>query len=525
MIEKKIRVRFAPSPTGLLHVGNARTALYNWLFARRMGGDFILRIEDTDVERSEVRYEAQLIEDLRWLGLDWDEGPHPNPDGSMTELGGCGPYRQSERLAIYSEHTERLLREGKAYPCFCTAEELEAERKQAAAEQLPQVYSGRCRALDPKAVDAYIAAGRKFAVRLKIEDHPLRFHDMVRGDVEFAAETVSDPIIVRSATGDEGGESEGIPVYNYVVTIDDALMGITHVIRGDDHISNTPKQVAIYEALGWAVPEFAHLSTILGADRERLSKRHGATSISTFREMGYLPEALVNYLALLGWGAEDGKTETFTLDELTRAFTLERVTPSPAIFDFDKLNWLNRHYLKLASPARLARLAWPYFADKFKMQEAAAPELIGPWFEKLVALFAPAVDHLDQLPAKAVRVLQFDCDAARADPENAAVLAADSTRTVLSEFAARVRTYSQQIAPDLFKSWMNEIKAATGIKGKELFHPVRIALTGFHSGPDFDKLLPLIEEGSTLGLGIPNVRERVECFVVGSPGTELEFAL
>ncbi len=512
MTDKRIRVRFAPSPTGLLHVGNARTALYNWLFARRMGGDFILRIEDTDVERSETRYEKQLIEDLRWLGLDWDEGPHPNPDGSRTELGGRGPYRQSERLAIYADHTEHLLREGKAYPCFCTAEELEAERRQAADEHRPQIYSGRCRSLSPEEVDQNLAARKPFAVRLKIEDHPLRFHDLVRGDVEFAPEAVSDPILVRSASGETGGESEGIPVYNYVVTIDDALMDITHVIRGDDHISNTPRQVAIYEAFGWEVPHFAHLSTILGADRERLSKRHGATSISTFREMGYLPEALVNYLALLGWGAEDGKTETFTLEELTRAFTLERVTPSPAIFDFDKLNWLNRHYLKQADPARLATLAWPYFASLLPPHDSA-PELIKKWFDKLLRVFVPKVDHLDQLPAVAAPVIHFDCDEARANPENLPTLEADSSRTVLGEFAARVRTYSQHVAPDLLKAWINEIKDATGIKGPALFHPVRIALTGLHSGPEFEKIIPLIEEGSTLGLGIPDIHERIECFV------------
>jgi nondiscriminating glutamyl-tRNA synthetase len=511
MTDQKIRVRFAPSPTGLLHVGNARTALYNWLFARRRGGAFLLRIEDTDVERSQAQFEAQLIEDLHWLGLDWDEGPGLSGDPS-DEIGDYGPYRQSERLDIYAEHTERLLRDGKAYPCFCTAEELEAERKLAIAEHGPQVYSGRCRALSSEEVNQNIAEGKPFAVRLKIEDHPLRFHDLVRGEVEFAAETVSDPIIVRSATGAEGGESEGIPVYNYVVTIDDALMEITHVIRGDDHISNTPKQVAIYEAFGWPVPEFAHLSTILGPDRERLSKRHGATSISAFREMGYLPEALVNYLALLGWGAEDGKTETFTLEELTHAFSLERVTPSPAIFDFEKLNWLNRHYLKQADLARLAALAWPYFGERLPNRDSA-PEPMKKWFEKLLALFVPYVDRLDQLPAKAAPLLQFDCEAARTDPENAALLAADSARTVLSEFAARARTYSQHLAPDLFKAWMNEIKAATGIKGKDLFHPVRIALTGSHSGPDFDKLLPLIEDGAGLGLGIQCVRERIECFV------------
>jgi nondiscriminating glutamyl-tRNA synthetase len=544
MNAQKVRVRFAPSPTGLLHVGNARTALYNWLFARREGGSFILRIEDTDRERSEARYETQLIEDLRWLGLGWDEGPGPGATSqsseiSNAEIGEFGPYRQSERLAIYAEHTERLLADGKAYRCFCTAEELEAERKLAASEHRTQVNSDRCRSLGSAEIDQNLAAGKPFAVRLKIPNHPIRFHDLVRGVVEFAAEDVSDPILVRSAIG----ASAGLPVYNYVVAIDDALMQITHVIRGDDHITNTPRQVAVYEAFGWPVPEFAHLSTILGADRERLSKRHGATSISTFRDMGYLPEALVNYLALLGWGAEDGKTETFTLDELARAFTLERVTPSPAVFDFDKLNWLNRHYLKLAAPERVAELVeeqfcrerpdifplWPRPGVAASMATASLADLVPPihldfpleqldaqrrsWFDRLIALFLRAVDHLDQLPAKAAFIFGFDPDTARANEENAAVLAADSARTVLAELAGRVRAHSGPVRPEDFKAWINEIKAATGINGKELFHPVRIALTGSHSGPDFDRILPLIEDGSILGLPIPSVQERIERFV------------
>jgi len=512
MTKNKTRVRFAPSPTGLLHVGNARTALYNWLFARRAGGDFLLRIEDTDLERSEARFEKQLIEDLQWMGLDWDEGPARSGNPDDAEIGDCGPYRQSNRLAIYSEHTDRLLAEGKAYRCFCTPEELEAERAQAVAEHGSQVYSGRCRTLDQDTIDANLAAGKTFAVRLKIGTDPLRFHDLVRGDVEFPAEVVSDPILVRSATGGASGVSGGVPVYNYVVTVDDALMGITHVIRGDDHISNTPKQVAIYQAFGWKVPEFAHLSTILGADRERLSKRHGATSISTFREMGYLPEALVNYLALLGWGAEDGKTETFTLEELTRAFSLERVTPSPAIFDFDKLNWLNRHYLKLCPPQRLAELSWGYFAELLPAQNTA-PETVQKWFTQLLVLLVPHVDHLDQLPAKAAPLFSFDMDAARAQEENAAILAADSARVVLAEFAGRVRAHAGVVTPEAFKTWMNEIKAATGVKGPELFHPVRIALTGAHSGLALDKLLPLMEEGAALGLPILGVHERVGKFV------------
>ena len=284
MSTSQIRVRFAPSPTGHLHVGNARTALFNWLFARQAGGVMVLRIEDTDVERSEARFETQLLDDLKWLGLDWDEGP---------DVGGpYAPYRQSDRLAIYREHAERLVSEGKAYLCFCTPEELERDREQKLAAQQPPIYSGKCREIAPAEARRRRTAGEAAAIRLRIPEHPIRFHDIVHGTVEFSNEVVSDPIILRSS---------GIPVYNYVVVVDDALMKITHVIRGDDHLSNTPKQVALYEALGWPVPQFAHLSTILGADRERLSKRHGATSIANFRDMAVLPEALMNYLALLGW--------------------------------------------------------------------------------------------------------------------------------------------------------------------------------------------------------------------------------
>lgn len=495
----RTRVRFAPSPTGLLHVGNARTALYNWLFARHTGGDCVLRIEDTDLDRSEAKYEAQLMEDLRWLGLEWDEGP--------GNEGPHAPYRQSERLAIYREHTEQLLREGKAYRCFCTNEELEAERARAAAEHRPQVYSGRCRAIAPERAEERAAAGEPFAVRLRIPDHPLRFHDMVRGEVEFASETVSDPILVRSS---------GVPVYNYVVVIDDALMEITHVIRGDDHLSNTPKQVAIYEAFGWKTPEFAHLSTILGSDHERLSKRHGATSVASFREMGILPEALVNYLALLGWGAEGGTREVFTPEELAREFTLERVTASPAVFDWAKLHWLNRHYLKLAEPSRVVDLAWGYFetAGMLPAHDDAAAEITA-WFESLIALFLPSLDQLDQLPAKADFVFRLDANAVRANQENTPLLGTEAAEKVLTAFAAKVAGTAGSVTPEQFKTWMKEIKAETGAKGKDLFHPVRIMLTGTHSGPEFDKLIPVIETGSTLDLPahIPSVRERVKRFL------------
>ncbi|HUK26698.1 MAG TPA: glutamate--tRNA ligase [Terriglobales bacterium] len=508
-----VRVRFAPSPTGQLHVGNARTALFNWLFARQKGGRMILRIEDTDLVRSEARFEDQLIADLKWLGLDWDEGP---------DVGGSfGPYRQSDRLAIYREHAERLLHEGNAYLCFCSEVELQKERERAQAEHRPPIYSGKCRALDPAEAGQKRSAGEACAIRLKIPEHPIRFHDIVHGSVEFSNEVVSDPIILRTS---------GMPVYNYVVVIDDALMKITHVIRGDDHLSNTPKQVALYEALGWPVPEFAHLSTILGGDRERLSKRHGATSIANFRDMGVLPEALVNYLALLGWAPSGGTREIFSREELVKEFSLERVTPSPAVFDTEKLYWLNRHYIKECDPKRLVLLSAVFlarggvFGDEWSKQvEEDSYELvlateITNWLERVLALVAPSVDRLDQLPERVSLIFHYDPQAALAAPDNAEVLAWPNTNAVIARFMSKIledeSASAAQLTSERFKQIVNEVKAETGTKGKQLFHPIRIVVTGSHSGPEFDKIIPILEEGSRLNLPehVLSVRERVEEF-------------
>lgn len=494
--DKKARVRFAPSPTGQLHVGNARTALFNWLFARQRGGVNVLRIEDTDVERSEARFETQLLDDLKWLGLDWDEGPDTG--------GPYAPYRQSDRMNIYRASADLLVQERKAYYCFCTVEELERDREQALKEGRQFVYSGKCRELDPLEVERRRTSGEAAAIRLKIPEHPIRFHDIVRGEVEFASESVSDPIIVRS---------NGLPVYNYVVVIDDAEMKITHVIRGDDHLSNTPKQVALYEALGLPAPTFAHLSTILGPDRERLSKRHGATSIANFREMGILPEALMNYLALLGWAPSGGTRETFTAKELVKEFSLKRVTPSPAIFDMEKLYWLNRHYLKKSLPERTAQLALPFFQRSGLIPAEPTPE-VSQWFRKLLALLVPYVNKLDELPEKAALVFGYNASAAVAAPDNADTLAGEKAEAVIKAFAARL-DHEPALMPDRFKAIMDEIQQETGVKGKELFHPARVMMIGSHSGPEFDKLIPLLEEGSRLPLPVPvkSVRERVKEFM------------
>jgi glutamyl-tRNA synthetase/nondiscriminating glutamyl-tRNA synthetase len=499
-VPSTVRVRFAPSPTGHLHVGNARTALFNWLFVRQKGGVMVLRIEDTDVDRSEARFEGQLIDDLKWLGLDWDEGP---------DVGGSfGPYRQSDRLPVYREHAERLLGEHKAYLCFCTEAELQQERERATAEHRQPIYSGKCRAIDPAEAQHRRVSGEACAVRLRIPEHPIRFHDTVHGPVEFSNEVVSDPIILRSS---------GMPVYNYVVVIDDALMKITHVIRGDDHLSNTPKQVALYEALGWPVPEFAHLSTILGADRERLSKRHGATSIANFRDMGVLPEALDNYLALLGWAPPGGTREIFSMQELVKEFSLERVTPSPAVFDMEKLYWLNRHYIKQSSPQHIEDLALNFFRTSGLLPSAPTQGLEA-WFSKVMALVLPSVDRLEQLPEKAALIFDHDAKSALTAPDNAEVLALPNTDAVLTRFAVKIledeSAREGKLTPECFKKIVNEVKAETGAKGKELFHPIRIVITGSHSGPEFDKLIPILEEGSHLALPkhVLSVHQRVQAF-------------
>ena len=473
----------------------------------------VLRIEDTDLDRSEARFENQLIADLKWLGLDWDEGP---------DVGGpFGPYRQSDRVAIYREHAERLLSEHKAYLCFCTEEELQRERDRATNEHRQPIYSGKCRAIDPAEAEHRRASGEACAIRLRIPEHPIRFHDIVHGEVEFSNEVVSDPIILRSS---------GMPVYNYVVVIDDALMKITHVIRGDDHLSNTPKQVALYEALGWPVPEFAHLSTILGADRERLSKRHGATSIANFRDMGVLPEALENYLALLGWAPSGGTREIFSREELIKEFSLERVTPSPAVFDMEKLYWLNRHYIKQSPPDKGAALSRAYYESLVAepcgdgrprasgRAQLDVPAPIISWLDQITQMLVPSVDRLDQLPERASLIFNYNAAAALASPDNAEVLALPNTNAVLTRFTTKIledeSASENKLTSEQFKKIVNEVKAETGTKGKELFHPIRIVITGSHSGPEFDKLIPILEEGSRLPLSkhVLSVRERVEQF-------------
>ena len=492
-----MRVRFAPSPTGHLHVGNARTALFNWLLARGSGGTFILRIEDTDVERSTRAAEAAIYDDLRWLGLTWDEGP---------DVGGPhGPYRQSERHAIYREHADRLLTSGAAYYCFCSAERLEADRQSALEAGQPPKYRGRCRALDPAFSAARVAGGEAAVLRFKVPvSREVTFSDVVRGQVTFNTAVIGDPVLLRS---------DGHPAYNFAVVVDDALMEVTHVVRGEDHISNTPRQLLLYEAFGIAAPAFAHLALVLGPDHSPLSKRHGATSVAEFRERGYLPDALFNYLALIGWSPGQD-AELLPRDELVRRFRLEQVGHSSGVFDEGKLSWVNRHYLKEADPAALAQLMLPYLARAGWLRDPAAAVT---YVQSLVPLVASSVDRLEQVADRLRAVFEYDAAAALDRPNAAAEFSTPQSRAVAEALAGELASADRLVDRDRFRALAARVRERTGQKGRALFHPIRVALTGEAEGPELDLIVPAIERGAELpaSAGVTPVvgcRERARAF-------------
>ena len=472
-----MRLRFAPSPTGQLHVGNARTALFNWLLARGQGGTFILRIEDTDFERSTRESERSVVEDLRWLGLEWDEG---------IDVGGDhGPYRQSERLHIYRAHAVELLAAGHAYHCFCSSEQLEADRAAALAAGQPPQYVGRCRQIPRDEARARIEEGEAAVVRFRVPDNrDVGFDDVVRGTVTFNTDVIGDPVIVRS---------DGVPAYNFAVVIDDALMEITHVIRGEDHISNTPRQLLIFEAFGWRPPTFAHVSLVMGPDHSPLSKRHGATSVAEFRARGYLPEALTNYLALLGWSPGEGE-EIVPADQLASRFQLPDVGHSAAVFDVDKLAWVNRHYLKAAAPGRLVRLSLPYLRQREWLSAPTSSDL--EFLERVIPPAASSVDRLEQIPARVGFLFDYSAERALADVQVRAEALA--SRAVIDALADELRRSGRLYDREAFRAAASRIRERTGLKGKALFHPIRLALTGESEGLELDLAVPTIEGGASL---------------------------
>ncbi len=482
-----VRVRFAPSPTGHLHVGGARTALYNYLHARAKGGTFVLRIEDTDAERSTEASVQAIFGGLRWLGLAWDEGPI---------VGGAhGPYFQSQRRAFYDRYAQRLTLMGRAYPCFCTPDELEARRSEQLARGEDPRYDRRCRALSEAERAARTAQGPPPALRFALpEPEEVAWDDIVRGRVSFQSEVLDDFVLVRS---------DGLPTYNFACVVDDVEMAISHVIRGDDHISNTPRQILLYRALGAAPPVFAHASMILGPDGKRLSKRHGATSVEAFGELGILPEGMVNFLALLGW-ALDGKTELFTLAELERVFSLERVNPNPAVFDAQKLEWVNAQHLKRLDESDRVRRVTEFLAshghDLAGHDEAWRSAFVRALGDRLRTL-ADATDVgafvLHDPPPMEIEAW-------------AELLAKPAAGERLSALAERVSNTSEWTLVAL-EAATRSLAAAAGIKAGEVIAPARVALTGRKSAPGiFDVMWLLGRERVVARLESAAARWRAE---------------
>lgn len=460
----RVRVRFAPSPTGPLHIGGARSALFNYLFARHHQGVLVVRVEDTDLERSRPEYEDEILASLDWLGLTWDEG--------LRVGGPHAPYRQTERLDTYRQCAEALLERGLAYPCFCSEEELEAERAGLIAKGETPRYLGTCRNLSEEERAARRQAGIVPTIRFRApQDRLYVVEDLVRGRVAFEGNTIGDFIIMKS---------DGIPTYNFAVVVDDHLMEITHVIRAEEHLTNTPRQMMIYEAMGWEMPKFAHVSLILGEDRQKMSKRHGATSVIQYRQRGYLPEALVNFLALLGW-APEGQEELMTLEEMVRAFSLERVARNPAVFDLDKLNWMNQQYLKRKSTSELGMLLRPF------LEEAGYGAQVAALGEARYRILVEGVrDYLVCLSDVGEYARPF-LDPPRYDSEAAAVLTQEGVAEMLAR--CRVCLGALEGGLDEAQSLLKELPRLLGMPARQVYRPLRVALTGKTTGPELPFLV------------------------------------
>ena len=485
MEDKKIRVRFAPSPTGYLHIGGARTALFNWLYARHYKGTFILRIEDTDQVRSTDEAVNVILEGMKWLDLDWDEGP---------EKGGkYGPYFQMQRLPLYQKFAEKLLKDKKAYYCYCTREELAESREKQAREGKNPKYDRHCLNLSEEEKKRYEAEGRKPVIRLKIPAKEITFDDLLRGEVTFDGGLLSDFVIMKS---------DGIPTYNYAVVIDDALMKITDVMRGDDHISNTPKQIVIYEALGFDVPKFAHIPMIMGQDHTRLSKRHGATSVMEYKKMGYIPEAVVNYIAHLGWSSGDER-EIFTKEELIKEFSLDKISKHAAVFSMEKLNWFNSEYLKNMPIDSLTKMLLPFLEENnYIKKEDLSPAKL-KWLKEVVKLmqgrfknFSQFIDYADY----------FFVDKINIEPQ--------AFQSVLNKEGVPDILLSLQEKLSSLKCWdeenienaVREVASSLQIKGGQIIHPTRVVLSGKKVGPGLFELMLVLGQNKT----IKRLKEAIE---------------
>ncbi len=467
-----VRVRFAPSPTGALHIGGVRTALFNWLYARHNKGTFILRVEDTDQQRSTDESIRIIIDGMKWLGMDWDEGPTVSPDGKVTG------YRQTERMAIYKEYADRLLKEGKAYHCWCSPEELEARRKAAMAAGRPPKYDRTCWGRKEP------GAGRTPVLRFHSADEGQTIvRDEIRGAVTFENQQLDDLIIMRS---------DGFPTYNFAVVVDDLTMNISHVIRGDDHLNNTPRQIQIYRALESEPPAFAHLPMILGPDKTKLSKRHGATAVTEYVDLGFLPEALMNYVARLGWS--HGDQEIFSIQELIDKFSLENVGKAPSVFNQEKCIWLNHHYIQQAEPSRLAGLVLALLKKDGVVHDGTEPD--GAWMQKLVKILTERSHTLVEMKTAAI---PFIVEEITIDEKAKAKNLTPDALQILGELAGRLKSVDPFVPAELEKVF-HGMAEEKGLKLGKLAQPVRVAVTGGTVSPGIFEVLEVMGKEKTLRL-------------------------
>jgi nondiscriminating glutamyl-tRNA synthetase len=473
VMANEVRVRYAPSPTGHLHIGNARTALFNYLFARRSGGKFIIRIEDTDKKRNIEGGEASQLKYLKWLGMDWDEG---------VDVGGeYGPYRQSERNDIYERYYNQLLESGQAYKCYCTEEELEAEREAQIERGETPHYSGKCRHLTAEDRERLEKEGRKPSIRIVVpEGKTYTFNDMVKGVVSFESDTIGGDWVMA--------KKDGTPTYNFAVAIDDHLMKISHVLRGDDHISNTPKQMVVYEALGWEPPIFGHMTLIVNENRKKLSKRDESIIqfIEQYEELGYLPEALFNFITLLGWSPA-GEEEIYSREEFIKLFDAHRLSKSPALFDKQKLAWMNNQYMKKIDVDRAVDLALPHLIKAGRLSENLSAEE-NQWVHRLVALLQEKMSY----GAEIVELSEmFFKDEVEYEEEAKEILSGEHVPEVLKAFLQELDQLESFQAEGI-KAAMKAVQKSTGQKGKNLFMPIRAAVTGQTHGPDLPMTIELL---------------------------------
>ncbi|MEG1870791.1 MAG: glutamate--tRNA ligase, partial [Peptostreptococcaceae bacterium] len=478
-------VRFAPSPTGFVHIGSLRTALYNYLFAKRMGGEYILRVEDTDRTRLVDGAIENMLDAMAWAGVNHTEGVILGENKEVTQVGPYGPYIQSERLDIYKDYIQQLLDSGKAYYCFCSKERLdEVREKQKEAGETPK-YDGHCRDLSKEEVEAKLAAGEEHVIRLRLpENHVIKFTDLVRGETEFNTDELDDQVLIKT---------DGFPTYHFAVVVDDHMMKITHVIRGEEWISSTPKHVYLYEAFGWEAPTFVHLPNILNKEKKKLSKRHGSVAVEDFKQKGYLPEGLVNYVALVGWSPEDNQ-ELFTMKELEEHFSVERVSKSGGVFDTDKLNWVNQHYIKDASDEYITDLAIPFLIEAGYITE----EDVTNRYDFVKGMVSVVKEKLQYVKEVTEHVNIFFGDEVKLETEECReFLQLEHIPTLINSLEEKINN-SEEITEEFFKAMLKEIQKEHGIKGKNLFMGTRVILTGQMHGPDLPKAAAVIGKQTCL---------------------------